>query len=151
MDKGGEWRDPTLSSQKCNVCKSYGKPSHPESPLTFHVFVRKPQGWVLSSRDRKPRKHKTALLHSSAGTYDTSRCLRITMAIYAGGPEVTVKNSKTKTKGKNTCFAIKNNLSLGKSLFSESMSLPTKAERCSKTCIFLQICASISDVTIQNY
>lgn len=75
------------------------------------------------------------------------------MAIYAGGAEVTVRNSKTKTKGKNTYFAIKNNLSLGKSLFSEYASLPSKAERCwcSKACIFLQVCASISDVTIQNY
>ena len=73
------------------------------------------------------------------------------MAIYAGGAEVTVKNSKTKTKGKNTYFAIKSNLSLGKSLLSESVCLPTKAEKCSKACIFLQICASIRDVTIQNY
>lgn len=71
------------------------------------------------------------------------------MAIYAGGAEVTVRNSKT--KGKNTNSTIKNNLSLGKSLFSESVSLPTKAERCSKVCIFLQICASVRDVTIQNY
>ena len=71
------------------------------------------------------------------------------MATHAGGPEVTIRNSKT--KGKNTNFTIKKNLSLGKSLFSESVSLPTKAERCSKIRIFLQICASVSDVTIQNY
>lgn len=51
-----------------------------------------------AARTKRKEKNKTALLHSTAGVYGASK------VIYAGRAAVRVKNSKTKTMGKNSEF-----------------------------------------------
>lgn len=58
-----------------------------------------------------------------------------------------LRTHRTKLRGKNIYFAIKTYLNLGTSLSSESASLPTRAERCSK----IHSSGIMPDVAIRNY